>query len=411
MHIHFVQSIDIKDGGGLGIAALDLHKSIINFAKNNNSLQKTINISKDSSQRNLNSYLLSTSNKSRTCWQDGIITGKRAGPKSLFFSPELKKLSSKLLENAEWINGHGLYVWPNMWLGEEAKKRNLKLIYHPHGFFDPWILKRSKFKKYLAKILFENRNFNNVVLWRALTQKEANQIRETIGENVNVQVIPNGINLQEIDNIIKNLDKHKINEDLASGNESNIEELNCFSFKRERRLLFLGRLHPKKGLVNLITAWGRVTDKFKNWELSIVGPDQNGYKKILQKTISKNNCEHTCKIYKEVSGIRKHILINTCDAFILPSYSEGFPMSLLEAAAHSKPIIQSTECNFEELAKEEISWVCNTDVEDIQKNLEIALSVDDSELLDKGKAARELIEKKYTWDKICEKFLYYTDNL
>ena len=86
-------------------------------------------------------------------------------------------------------------------------------------------------------------------------------------------------------------------------------------------------------------------------------------------------------------------------------------MSLLEAAAHSKPIIQSTECNFEELAKEEISWVCNTDVEDIQKNLEIALSVDDSELLDKGKAARELIEKKYTWDKICEKFLNYTDNL
>ena len=71
-------------------------------------------------------------------------------------------------------------------------------------------------------------------------------------------------------------------------------------------------------------------------------------------------------------------------------------MSLLEAAAHSKPIIQSTECNFEELAKEEISWVCNTDVEDIQKNLEIALSVEDSELLDKGKA-RELIEKN-TWD-------------
>ena len=40
MHIHFVQSIDIKDGGGLGIAALDLHRSIINFAKNDKSLQK-----------------------------------------------------------------------------------------------------------------------------------------------------------------------------------------------------------------------------------------------------------------------------------------------------------------------------------------------------------------------------------
>ena len=89
-------------------------------------------------------------------------------------------------------------------------------------------------------------NFNNVVLWRALTQKEANQIRETIGENVNVQVIPNGINLQEIDNIIKNLDKHKINEDLASGNESNIEELNCFSFKRERKITFLRDFIQKK---------------------------------------------------------------------------------------------------------------------------------------------------------------------
>ncbi len=412
MHIHFVQSIDIGDGGGLGAAALDLHKSLIHYKNNNKSIKNSNKKINQFSKFNLDSYLLCTSNKKDLNWEKGVIKGKRIGPKSFFFSPELKISSSKLLDEAEYINGHGLYVWPNMWLGREAKKRKIKLIYHTHGFFDPWILKRSKFKKYIAKMLFEDSNFKNVALWRALTKKEARQIKNTIGEDIKVEIIPNGINLKLIDNYIKEKEKYKVTEDLLY-KDKNIgkNELSCFYERKEKKILFLGRLHPKKGLKNLIYAWGKISKNFKEWELLIVGPDQNGYKKVLQNIVADIGCSSNCKIFGQVTGIKKHILLNTCDVVILPSFSEGFPMSLLEAAAHRKPIIQSTECNFEDLSKENISWDCKPNVEDIERVIKIVLNTDDSELIDRGQAARNLIENKYTWEKISEKFIHKVNNI
>ncbi len=407
MHLHIVQSIDIKDGGGLGEAALNLHKSFLKKCKNKN-LQEKIGIKNNIEKNisNFNSFLITTSTKSNVDYEEGIIQGKRYGPKQFFYSPELKKIASEILKNTQWVNCHGFYVWPNMWIGNEVTKRKLNLIYHPHGFFDPWILKRSKIKKYIAKILFENNNFKNVKWWRALTHKEALQIRETIGNDVDVKVIPNGINLEEIDNILLKKTEFQRNE------KSNYlkfkgskKYLNCFIGRKYKRLLFLGRLHPKKGLENLIYAWSRVFNQFKDWELVIVGPDQNGYSKKLEGIINKNLFDSRCTIYPEVSGIKKHMLISSSEIFILPSFSEGFPMSLLEAAAHSKPIIQSTECNFDDLSKSAISWVSLPNAEDLEKILISALSSSDSDLKERGEAARTLVEKSYTWATISQQYL------
>ena len=107
----------------------------------------------------------------------------------------------------------------------------------------------------------------------------------------------------------------------------------------------------------------------------------------------------------EVSGIKKHMLISSSEIFILPSFSEGFPMSLLEAAAHSKPIIQSTECNFDDLSKSAISWVSLPNAEDLEKILISALSSSDSDLKERGEAARTLVEKSYTWATISQQYL------
>ena len=100
-------------------------------------------------------------------WPD-VIQGVRKGPGKMFYAPELKRLAAEAVEEAEWFHGHGLYVWTNMWLGGEARKRGKPLVYHPHGFFDPWILRRSRGKKRLAHWLFEDKNIARVRWWRAL---------------------------------------------------------------------------------------------------------------------------------------------------------------------------------------------------------------------------------------------------
>ena len=90
----------------------------------------------------------------------------------------------------------GFYVGTNLILGGEARRQGKPLVYHAHGFFEPWILNRSRWKKQLAHWLFENANFRQVKLWRALTSKEASQIRAQ-GIKAPVVIVPNGLDLDD----------------------------------------------------------------------------------------------------------------------------------------------------------------------------------------------------------------------
>ncbi|MBE2179886.1 MAG: glycosyltransferase [Chthoniobacterales bacterium] len=372
MHLHFVQSLEPLQGAGLGQAALSLHLAM--------------------QAAGAGSKLLSTrSSDFAQTWPD-VIQGVRRAPARAFYAPELKRLAADAVAGAEWFHGHGLYVWTNMWLGGEARRRGRPLVYHPHGFFDPWILRRSKKKKQLAHWLFEDRNFSHVRWWRALSAKEADQIRAVVGKQAKIEVIPNGVDLAECD---------------SAGVKSNDEESPsaCPSAwttrKRPKRLLFLSRIHPKKGLDLLVPAWGRLVGEFPDWELLIVGPDEGGYRAKVERMISETGGGDACRICGTVAGAEKHALLRTADMFVLPSYSEGFPMAVLEAAAHRVPAVQTSECNFPELTAAGGAWECLPESGDLERALRQALAADDAERRERGSAARNLIETRYTWGRLA----------
>jgi glycosyltransferase involved in cell wall biosynthesis len=382
-----------------------------------------------------------------------VIQGRRRGPDKAFYSPELKLLAASVVEQAGWFHGHGLYVWTNMWLGSEAQKRDRPLVYHPHGFFDPWILRRSRGKKRLAHWLFEDKNFAHVRWWRALSSKEADQIRAVVGPQAVVHVIPNGIDLEEVDSVQSSVSVgltrqaclvaaathlRKLRFEDSAGREQEQEVGDRRSEKvgkgrderprssapaspddpadrpyqdtrpgawtrrkRPKRLLFLSRIHPKKGLDLLVPAWGRLGKDFPDWELLIVGPDEGGYQAIIERMIADCGCQETCRIHPAVSGVEKHALLRTADLFVLPSYSEGFPMAVLEAAAHRVPVVQTTECNFPELTAAGGAWECRPEVTALEDSLRQALSADDIERAERGARGRQLVEANYTWDQLA----------
>jgi glycosyltransferase involved in cell wall biosynthesis len=327
-------------------------------------------------------------------WPD-VIQGVRKGPGKMFYAPELKRLAAEAVEQAEWFHGHGLYVWTNMWLGGEARKRGKPLVYHPQGFFDPWILRRSQGKKRIAHWLFEDKNIAHVRWWRAVSNKEAEQIRAVVGSHAIVHVIPNGIDIDEVDA----LDAHEV----GSSQWSVGSEVTPAWTKRKRpkRLLFLSRIHAKKGLDLLVPAWGKLTREFPDWELLIVGPDEGGYQATVEKMIGESGCGETCWIHPAVSGTEKHALLRTADLFALPSYSEGFPMAVLEAAAHRIPVVQTDECNFPELTAAGGAWECRPELESVEKALRDALTAEDAEHAERGLRGRDLVEKSYSWDGIA----------
>lgn len=370
MHLHFVQSLEPLQGAGLGQAALSLHLAM--------------------QSAGAGSTLLSTRSSDFAQTWPGVIQGVRNGPVKAFHAPELKRLAADAVAGAEWFHGHGLYVWTNMWLGGEARRRGRPLVYHPHGFFDPWILRRSRGKKRIAHWLFEDGNFAHVRWWRALSSKEADQIRAVAGRNARVEIIPNGIDLAECD---------------PAGVMGETSDEAWITRKRPKRLLFLSRIHPKKGLDLLVPAWGRLAGEFPDWELLIVGPDEGGHREAVEKMMAESGCGDACRICGTVSGPEKHALLRTADLFVLPSYSEGFPMAVLEAAAHRIPVVQTTECNFPELTAAGGAWECLPERDALEKALGDALSAEDTERAERGAKARVLVENHYSWNTIAARVL------
>jgi glycosyltransferase involved in cell wall biosynthesis len=309
-----------------------------------------------------------------------------------------------------------------MWLGGEARKRGRPLVYHPHGFFDPWILRRSPGKKRLAHWLFEDKNIAHVRWWRALSNKEAEQIRAVVGSHAVVHVIPNGVDLDEVDSFqfaVGSAEPESGDQRSEAGSsearhsslvwspsrpisaDSGSRHSAWAKRKRPKRLLFLSRIHAKKGLDLLVPAWGKLTREFPDWELLIVGPDEGGYQAAVEKMIAEAGCGDTCWIHPAVLGAEKHALLRTADLFVLPSYSEGFPMAVLEAAVHRIPVVQTDECNFPELTAAGGAWECRPELDAVEKTLRDALTAEDAERAERGLRGRELVECGYAWDKIA----------
>jgi glycosyltransferase involved in cell wall biosynthesis len=308
-----------------------------------------------------------------------VIQGTRLGPERIFYSPHLHRHAREWVSDSDVVHGHGFYVCNNWIFGNEVARQKKALVYHIHGFFDPWILRRSKLKKRIAHWLFEDRNFRDVRLWRAITQKEADQAR-AVGITGPLIVAPNGIDLASVQ----------------------LPESSVPSGKTRMRILFLSRIHPKKGLDLLVAAWARLASKHKEWEVVIVGPDENGYQAEVERMIRENHLEDSCKLIGPVFGDEKLRMLHTADLFVLPSYSEGFPMAVLEAGACEIPIVATTECNFPELFQAGGGWECEPELESLTRSLDAALSAPESERQERGQAARRLIAEKYTWSNVAK---------
>lgn len=357
-HLHFVQSADVIEGGGLARAALELSDAM-QLAGLHSSVVAT--------RGRPNSHI------------SGVEQFRRIPPHAFFFSPKLLVKSRKLVENVDVVHGHGFYMGTNMLVGGASRKAGIPLVYHAHGILEPWILARSKWKKKLVHLLFENANFRYATLWRALTEKEASQIR-AIGIKAPITVCPNGIDL----NWFSELNNVRLR--LRNG---------------PKILLFLARIHPKKGIDLLLNAWSRIDrNRRADWRIVIAGPDELGYLSECKALCENLDLNESVTFVGPVDGLRKLEILASASAFILPSRSEGFSVAILEALASRLPVIGTFACNFPQLASVGGGWLSDSTVEGIFNSLENLVSADDSELAQRAELGRRLVEQHYQWSSI-----------
>jgi len=354
-HIHFIQSANFASGGGIPPAALFLHQGL-----NEIGCDSTL----------VGGY---HSGEKPTQVPPGVELVRMTAPRRAYYSPELPAVARRLVQPGACVHGHGLYVYPNLVFGSLARKRHVPLVYHPHGILEPWVRSRSRLQKSLAMFLFERANFEKVALWRALTAKEADQIRNC-GIKAPITVIPNGISMEPFEAISS--DAKKI------GNR--------------KKLLFLGRVHEKKGLDLLLHAWAAIGNMRADWELVIVGPDEGGCVARLNTIIEKEGLSDSVRFCAPVVGDAKIQVLQNASLFILPSRSEGFSMAILEAMAARLPVLATHACNFPEIATEGFGWLSDSTAEGVGAMLKQALSCTEDTLRQMGERGREIVAARYS---------------
>jgi glycosyltransferase involved in cell wall biosynthesis len=298
------------------------------------------------------------------------------------WSPKLKPILEREIEKADVVHNHSVWTLPNSYASRIAQRFRRPVVFTPHGSLEPWALRHSWWKKRIAAMAFQDRELRNAACIHVFSQGEAASIR-AYGLKNPIAVVPNGV-------------------DLAPYNKMPRITFNAaYPHLADKRIcLFLSRLHKKKGLDHLIPAWRQVAAALPEWHLLIAGPD-DGYESALRQLIADAGVERSVTIAGPLIGERKIGALAAASLFVLPSFSEGFSMAVLEAMAARLPVLMTPGCNFPEAEKAAAGMQVEPTEDDTARGLRKLLSLSDAERAEMGRKGRALVEREYTWDRVA----------
>jgi glycosyltransferase involved in cell wall biosynthesis len=177
---------------------------------------------------------------------------------------------------------------------------------------------------------------------------------------------------------------------------------------KRRTLLFLGRIHPKKGIKELLIAWSHATRDHPavaaGWKLAIAGWDDGGHVRALEALAAElglgpEQVAFPGPLYDDA----KEAAFRHADAFVLPSYSEGLPMAVLEAWTHGLPAFITAECNLPEGFEQGAAVEVSTDPRALADVLARRLMGGDLRAI--GENGRRLVAERFSWSTIVGELL------
>jgi poly(glycerol-phosphate) alpha-glucosyltransferase len=301
------------------------------------------------------------------------------GPKSFGYAPSLKQAVQDT--DPDVLHTQGLWTYASIATYSTAQKIDVPYVVTPRGMLDSWAIQNSQWKKQIASRLFERKHLQNAACLHALCASEAKSIRE-YGLTNPVCIIPNGVDLP-VGNEIRLSAPWR--EQVGTGNNV---------------LLFLGRIHPKKGLQPLIEAWGAAAPE--NWHLVIVGWDDGGHETELKRLVQNHGLQSTVHFMGSMYGHEKKAAFSHADAFILPSYSEGLPMAVLEAWSYRLPVLMTPECNIPEGFAKDAAVRIRPDSDSVMRGVQRFAAMPRDERMKIGERGRALVEEKFTWPRVAE---------
>ncbi len=296
------------------------------------------------------------------------------------YTPELPGLLTQFRPDV--VHPQFLWTYASRCNLEHSRRHGTPYVISPRGMLDPWALRRSGWKKALARRLFEGAHLSRAGCLHALCEEELHSVRR-LGLRNPVCVIPNGVDLPE----------------LANGAEQNGSP----SAARRKTLLYLGRIHPKKGLAHLLRAWRGLRQRgfapLREWTAVIAGWDQAGHATELATLAAELGIADDVRFAGPLFGDAKDAAFRSADAVVLPSLSEGLPMVALEAWSYGKPVLMTPQCNLPEGVAVEAAIAVQPDAESLADGLATLLTASDEQRTAMGRRGLELVRQRFTWSK------------
>lgn len=306
-----------------------------------------------------------------------------------------------------------------------AQELGYKVVLTPHGMLEPWIMQRHYWTKKVPAIwLFQRKAVKRADCIHATAESERQNLLK-LGWNDRIEVIANGIDVESIGMKL--------------------------SWKRTGKILFLSRVHPKKGINFIIEAVALLkTTNYTNYTNSknteevrmaaeikdyaeklkenpcnscnswlskrndswleklkfvVAGESYGNYVEELKQLAREKGVDDMFEFVGGVYGNEKWELFRQADLFVLPTYSENFGIVVAEALASGTPVITTKGTPWQELETCECGWWTEVGTEPTVKALVSFLSLTEQDFERMGRNGRRLVEEKYSAKSVAEQMV------
>ena len=308
------------------------------------------------------------------------------GPYSLGrFSLRYRSRLSALAADAEIIHTHGIWLFPNWQSVSTAALERKPAVVSPRGMLQPWALGRSRFRKQMAWYFAARKMFDRAALVHASSPSESCAIRE-FGISSPIVEAPNGVDLE------------------GEFSLPNVHAARSGAVEPLKKVVFLGRIHPVKGVDLLLEAWQRLGLSADQAELVIAGPGEDAEVENLRSWL-RTHQPPGIRYLGPVQGREKLSLLSSAWTLVCPSWSESYGMVVAEALASATPVIATKGTPWQDLNRFECGWWIDRSVEHLASALSECIQMSAEYRRAMGERGRRLVEQHHSVSHSAERLL------